>query len=102
LALATCSQASLRDGASAVALAQKAVRLAGGENPLMLRTLAAADAETGRYAEAAETARHALQLAGQQKNDALAATLQKELGLYQMNTPVRDAGPKIEGENQRQ
>ena len=92
-ALATCPQASLRDGAVALTLAQKAVRLAGGENPLMLRTLAAADAETGRYAEAAETARHALQLAVQQKNDALAATLQKELGLYQMNTPVRDVKP---------
>ena len=92
-ALATCPQASLRDGVSAVALAQKAVRLSGGDNPLMLRTLAAADAETGQYAVAAETARQALQLAARQKNDALAATLQKELELYQMGTPMRDVKP---------
>ncbi len=92
-ALATCPQASLRNGTNAVALAQKAVRLSGGENPLMLRTLAAADAETGQYAVAAETARQALQLAARQKNDALAATLQKELELYQMDTPMRDVKP---------
>ena len=92
-ALAACPQASLRNGTNAVALAQKAVQLSGGENPLMLRTLAAADAETGQYAAAMETARQALQLATRQKNDALAATLQKELELYLMDTPVRDVKP---------
>jgi len=91
--LATCPQASLRNGTNAVALAQKAVQLSGGENPLMLRTLAAADAEIGQYAAAMETARQALQLAARQKNDALAATLQKELELYLMDTPVRDVKP---------
>jgi tetratricopeptide (TPR) repeat protein len=92
-ALATGPQAALRDGVSAVALAQKAVRLSGGENPRMLRTLAAAEAEASRFAEAAETARQALQLAAGQKNDALAATLQKEIELYQMDTPLREAKP---------
>ena len=62
-ALATGPQVALRDGVSAVALAQKAVRLSGGENPRMLRTLAAAEAEAGRFVGAAETARQALQLA---------------------------------------
>ena len=85
--------AALRDGVSAVALAQKAVRLSGGENPRMLRTLAAAEAEAGRFVGAAETARQALQLAAVQKNDPLAATLQKELELYQMNTPMREGKP---------
>jgi Flp pilus assembly protein TadD len=92
-ALATGPQATLRDGVSAVALAQKAVRLSGGENPRMLRTLAAAEAEAGRFVGAAETARQALQLAAVQKNDALAATLQKEIELYQMNTPMREGKP---------
>ena len=92
-ALATGPQAALRDGVSAVALAQKAVRLSGGGNPRMLRTLAAAEAEAGRFVGAAETARQALQLAAVQKNDALAATLQKELELYQMNTPMREGKP---------
>jgi tetratricopeptide (TPR) repeat protein len=92
-ALATGPQATLRDGVSAVALAQKAVRLSDGGNPRMLRTLAAAEAEAGRFVGAAETARQALQLAAVQKNDPLAATLQKELELYQMNTPLREGKP---------
>jgi protein O-mannosyl-transferase len=91
--LATCPQASLRDGAKALALAQKAVRLAGGENPLRLRTLAAAEAETGRYPEAAATARTALRLAAAQGSTALAGTLQKEIQLYEAGTPFRDVKP---------
>jgi tetratricopeptide (TPR) repeat protein len=92
-ALATCPQASLRDGANAVALAQKAVRLSGGENPLMLRTLAAAYAETGQYSEAVETARHALRLAVAAGGVALAGSLQNEIEIYDADTPVRDLKP---------
>ncbi len=91
--LATSPQASLRDGAKALALAQKAVQLDGAENPLLLRTLAAAYAETGQYARAVETARHAMQLANAQGGAALSATLEQELELYQMDTPVRDVKP---------
>jgi len=91
--LATCPQASLRDGAGAVQLAQKAVQLAGGENPPTLRTLAAAYAETGRYAEAVETARRAMQLATAQGSAPLAGTLEQELELYQIDTPVREGRP---------
>jgi hypothetical protein len=40
---------------------------------------------------AAVTARRALDLAIEQKNDALAATLQKEIKLYEADTPVRDS-----------
>ena len=61
--LATAPQASLRNGPQAVALAQQANQLAGAENPIVLRTLAAAYAETGRFPEAVATAQRALQLA---------------------------------------
>ncbi|MGD1087040.1 MAG: tetratricopeptide repeat protein, partial [Verrucomicrobiota bacterium] len=88
--LATSRDASLRDGARAVALADQARQLTGGD-ALTLRTLAAAYAETGNYTLAASAARPALDLAVSQKNDALAAALQKEIQLYQANTPVRDA-----------
>ena len=54
--LATSPEASLRDGARAVELAQRAVRLTGGREPDALDTLAAAYAEAGRFAEAVETA----------------------------------------------
>jgi tetratricopeptide (TPR) repeat protein len=89
-ALATTSDASLRDGAKAVELAARANQLGGNGNPMYLRTLAAAYAETGGYALAGVTARRALDLAAAQKNDALAATLQKEIKLYEENKPMRD------------
>ncbi|MGD1083269.1 MAG: tetratricopeptide repeat protein [Verrucomicrobiota bacterium] len=91
--LATTRDASLRDGAKAAALARQAEQLSGDANPMILHTLAAACAETGNYALAAATARRALDLALGQKNDALAAILQKEIKLYQAGTPLRDATP---------
>ncbi|MGD1083257.1 MAG: tetratricopeptide repeat protein [Verrucomicrobiota bacterium] len=89
--LATTPDAALRNGAKAVALAAQADQLSGGGNPMMLRTLAAAYAEVGSYTLAAATARRGLDLALGQKNDTLAATLQKEIKLYEADTPVRDA-----------
>jgi tetratricopeptide (TPR) repeat protein len=91
--LATTADASLRNGAKAVALAQQAEHLSGGGNPAILRTLAAAYAETGDYASAASTARRALQLAVAQKNEGLAATLQKEIQLYDAAKPARETPP---------
>ena len=58
---------------------------------MMLRSLAAAYAEAGSYGLAAVTARRALELAIEQKNDALAAALQKEIKLFEAGTPVRES-----------
>ncbi|MGO8697772.1 MAG: tetratricopeptide repeat protein [Limisphaerales bacterium] len=88
--LATSADASLRDGKKAIALATRASQLTGGGNPIILHTLAAAYAETGRYGEAKATARHALELAVAQNNDGLIAKLEKEIKLYEANRPVRD------------
>jgi tetratricopeptide (TPR) repeat protein len=85
--LATCPQASLRNGKRAVELSQRANQLAGGENPAFLGTLSAAYAEAGRFPEAAETTQRALQLAGTSSNSALAASLQSQLKLYQAGIP---------------
>jgi protein O-mannosyl-transferase len=85
--LATCPQAPLRNGARAVELARQANASNGGENPDVLHTLAAAYAEAGRFSEAVDTARHALELAGAQSNTELAGRLQLELKLYQANRP---------------
>ena len=89
--LATTPESSLRDGAKAVTLATQASQLSGGGNPLMTRTLAAAYAEEGRYGLAVVTARRALQLAVEQKNNPLAATLQDEIKLYEADTPMRES-----------
>lgn len=89
--LATTPVPSLRDGTKAVALATRASQLSGEKNPVLLHTLAVAYAASGSNGLAAGTARRALQLAVEEKNAALAATLQKEIQLYETNTPPRSA-----------
>ena len=92
-ALSTCPDASLRNGAKAIELAEKADQLSGGKNPIFIRTLAAAYAENGRFNDAIETAQRALQLATAQDNFALANKLEKDLDLYRTNSPLRHFGP---------
>jgi len=89
--LATCPEASVRNGRKAVELAEQAVRLSGGTNPIFIGTLAAAYAEVGRFSEAAEMAQRARQLAATQNNTALVNVLQMQIGLYQAGSPFRDA-----------
>ena len=91
--LATSPQASIRNGSRAVQLARQANQLAGGGNLVILRTLAAAYAEAGRFPEAIETANQALQLATAQGQSAWAEALQKETRLYQAGSPLRDPLP---------
>ncbi len=88
--LATCPDASLRDGPLAVKVAESANQLTGGANPLILGTLASAYAEVGRFSDAIDTAQQALQLATSQSEDVLAATLRMQLGYYQRGVPFRD------------
>ncbi len=90
--LATCPKASLRNGIEAVKLAERANQLTGGQNPVVLCTLAAAYAEAGRYAEAIETSQHALQLATTQSNTALIELLQSQIKSYQAGIPPHSTG----------
>ena len=87
--LATAADPALRNGSEAVLLAERAEsESAGRENsPLVLRILAAAYAEAGRFAEAKETARQALQAAEVQGNSALSSALQGEIALYELGLP---------------
>src|SRR5207237_10408366 len=82
--LATSSDASIRDGNRAIELAKQAVRLSHGKDSNYLRTLAAAFAERGRFAEAKETARKALKAAEKMCKSTLSNTLQIEIELYEM------------------
>jgi Tfp pilus assembly protein PilF len=91
--LATCSQASLRNGAKAMELARQANGLTGGKNPIILHTLAAACAEAGRFPEAVETAQRALPLAEAQSDANLAGQLELELKLYQAGAPFHSPAP---------
>jgi len=85
---ATCPDASWRNGVKAVQLAQKANQLSGGQNPAILRTLAAAYAEAGRFPEALTTAQKALRLVESQTNAApMANDLQMQIKCYQAGAP---------------
>jgi len=88
--LATAPQASLRNGRKAVALAQHADHLAGGRNPVILRTLAAAYAENGQFGEAQQTAQTALALAQATGQTNLAVPLNGELRLYAARLPFHE------------
>jgi len=88
--LATSPDASLRNGQKAVELAKQADRLAGGTNSLVLRTLAAAYAENGDFANAIRTARSAMQLARMHSEEAVMTDLDQQIALYQLRMPYRE------------
>ena len=71
---ATATDPDLRDGREALELAQRALR-SGGENPVALRTLAAAQAENGQFAEAIATCRRGEELAQKNGDRAMAESL---------------------------
>jgi protein O-mannosyl-transferase len=87
--LATSSDPSLRNGSEAVRLAEQADSASSRSKnrPIVLRILAAAYAESGRFAEAKETARRALQEAEIEGDSNLSNTLRDEIALYDLGLP---------------
>ncbi|MGC1323597.1 MAG: tetratricopeptide repeat protein [Candidatus Udaeobacter sp.] len=87
--LATSPDPTLRNGSEAVRLAERADSASSrsDKHPTVLRILAAAYAEAGQFAEAKETAQHALEAANIQGNTTLAEALQGELALYDLGLP---------------
>ena len=90
---ATCPKATLRNGAEAVELAQRADRLSAGQRPEVLDTLAAACAEAGWFPEALAAAGKALKLAKQQNALALADAVQARIALYKAGRPYHEPPP---------
>jgi tetratricopeptide (TPR) repeat protein len=88
--LATAPDDSVRDGAKAVQLAERAMHISGGRVPLVFRTLAAAYAENGRFADAVQTAKRGIEVANNQGNFGLAAELQESITNYEAGRPLRD------------
>jgi protein O-mannosyl-transferase len=80
--LATSSDSLLRNGPEAVLMAEQANRLSDGNRPVILRILAAAYAEAGRFNDAINAAEQALQLSGSEDSGVLATALRKEIMLY--------------------
>jgi tetratricopeptide (TPR) repeat protein len=90
--LATCPDASVRDGKRAVELAEHACELTGYKETLFIGTLAAAYAEAGRFDDAVATAKKAIANAQQNGETDLVTRNQKLLQLYLAHKPYREAG----------
>jgi tetratricopeptide (TPR) repeat protein len=87
---ATDPEPGLRDGAAAVAAAERTVALTGKEpQPSVLDTLAAAYAEAGRFEEAARTAAEAERLLRERGQAAAAEEIAARRALYEQNQPYR-------------
>jgi tetratricopeptide (TPR) repeat protein len=82
---------SVRDGSTAIRLAEHAVRLTGGQDPRALRTLAAAYAAIGQFVEAQQTASSALRLASNIADPGLAESLRSDIQAYLAGMPLREA-----------
>jgi tetratricopeptide (TPR) repeat protein len=89
-ALATASDAKLRDGRRALELAQKANKLSSGADPVVLRALAAAYAETGDAAQALRTAKTALDHASAAGQTELSDALRREINSYEQGSAYHE------------
>jgi len=87
--LATSPDDSIRDGARAVTLARRAVRLTEEKSPESFDALAAALAEVGRFDDAVSAAERALALAPI-KAGVPAVGVEKRRDLYREGLPFRD------------
>ena len=87
--LSTDAHPEFRNGTEAVRMAERACALTGRQDPMKLKTLAAAYAETGRFAEASDTARAAQALAAKTNRQELANECALLLEHFQREQPWR-------------
>jgi tetratricopeptide (TPR) repeat protein len=87
--LATASDERVRDGARAVALAERATRLTNRQHVESLDTLAAAYAQAGRFGDAVAAGRDALAAARTRDDRAIIPELEQRLELYRSQRPFR-------------
>jgi tetratricopeptide (TPR) repeat protein len=88
--LATSGDSTVRNGAEAVQLAERACRVGRPNDPVPLGTLAAAYAEAGRFKEAVATAEKASELANRIGNTQFAAMNQQLLNYYKAGRPFHE------------
>jgi len=88
--LATSPEDGVRDGARAVAVAERAVALTSRLDAMSLNTLAAAYAESGRFDAAVATAREALAVARGTGQQEFLPELTMRFEMYQRGEPSRE------------
>lgn len=96
--LATNPNVAVRNGREAVALAEKASQLSDGKNPVVLRTLAASYAESGRFSEAVVTAQRAQRSAN---DPTLVHALEREIKLYGTDAAYTGSDEKTDSASKR-
>ena len=77
--------------AKVLTLARQENELSGGQNPLVLRIVAASESECGLYSQAIETAQQALTLATGQASPEFMEQLQHEIAIYQADALAHSA-----------
>jgi hypothetical protein len=87
--LATSADSTVRNGAEALDLAQRACEATLWRDPASLDVMAAALAETGRFDDAARTATTAAQLATASGRKRLAREIEDRIALYDRDRPFR-------------
>ena len=91
-AFATSSAPQVFDPKMAMVFAQRIVEMTKRQDPQALDTLAAAQAASGQYEQAIQTAQAAIKLANSQDNKRLADAISRRLQFYQQGKPYR-CGP---------
>jgi len=89
--LAANNESDVRDARQAVALAELANALTGGEQPFVLDTLAMAYAESGRFVDAQHTVQKAIDRTNKDADADAVVSMRKRLALYEAAQPYREA-----------
>jgi Tfp pilus assembly protein PilF len=85
--LATCPESGVRNGTKAIELAQRAVKLSGGNRAAYVETLAVAYAEAGLFDQAIAAGQKAVALATAENNKTLADRNLNLLELFEAHRP---------------
>ena len=80
----------VRNGVEATRAAERAIALSDGSQPFVLDTLAMAYAESGRFDDAQQTVRQALERASASQETEVLSAMQDRLKLYQSHQPYRE------------
>jgi tetratricopeptide (TPR) repeat protein len=92
--LATNPDPNIRNPSDAIRFAQEACNAINSKDPAVLDTLAAAYASGGRFAEAVDTARMAINLADAANKPQLKNIIQYHLTFYTQDKPYIEPAPK--------
>jgi len=99
--LATHPDPGVRNGEEALQLARRACDATGNQAPNFLDTLAAACAETGRFAEAVPVARRAVELLKASGDQPKLREIEDRLRLYELGQPFHERGRERKAEEAR-